>query len=206
MALSHGLAAGCRRAALFNGVSQQELRIVEQLIQRGLQSPPTSSVGRLFDAVAALAGVRQRVTHEAQAAMELEWLAGEVEPDGSYPFAIEAPPSGSGEAPEVIDTRPLIRAVDTDVAAGTPFERIARRFHDTLVEMISVVAGRIAARTGLNVVVLSGGVFQNAVLLGAAAASLTHKGFRVVRHRRVPPGDGGLSLGQLAVAAARLSL
>jgi hydrogenase maturation protein HypF len=165
-----------------------------------VNSPPTSSVGRLFDAVAALAGVRDRVSYEGQAAVELESLGAGVPAPGAYPFEITA----GGEAdPLVVDTRPVIRAVVTDVQSGTAVPVIARRFHATLVELIAAVCGRIRAGTGLDAVVLSGGVFLNALLTSEACARLARDGFRVYRHRLVPPNDGGLALGQVAVAAAQ---
>ncbi len=158
-------------------------------------------MGRLFDAVAAVAGVRDRVTYEGQAAIELEWLATTVPPDTAYPFTVSRPTDPANE-PLVIDTRPLIRAVADDARKGVEAARIARRFHSTLVELIVTVCGRLRGVTGLGVVVLSGGVFLNALLSREVAAQLEREGFRVYRHSLVPPNDGGLSLGQLAVAAA----
>jgi hydrogenase maturation protein HypF len=183
------------------GISPTALRVVEQMLERRLRTPPTSSAGRLFDAVAALAGVRRRVRYEGQAAIELEWLATEVPPDGSYPFDLTE--GDSPESPLVVDTRPLVRAIAGDVRRGTEPARIGRRFHTTMVEAIAAVCGRVRQGTGVADVVLSGGVFLNALLTEEVTARLCGDGFRVYRHRRVPPGDGGLSLGQLAVAAAR---
>jgi hydrogenase maturation protein HypF len=206
-------------------------RTVEQMLERRLNTPLTSSAGRLFDAVAALAGVRDRVSYEGQAAMELEWLATGVAPDGAYPFdLVETPltpgPSprggegrgqssplsppgrgagGEGEATLLIDTRPLICAVAQEVGQGIAAALIGRRFHSTLVEVIAAVCSRLRKATGLGAVVLSGGVFLNALLTREVHARLSREGFRVYRHRLVPPGDGGLSLGQLAIAA-QLSL
>jgi hydrogenase maturation protein HypF len=167
-----------------------------------LNTPPTSSAGRLFDAVASLAGVRDRVSYEGQAAVELEWLATTTAADGAYPFELA---SAEAVGPWVVDTRPLIREVAADVRRGVAAARVARRFHGTMVELIAAVCGRIRTETGVAAVVLSGGVFLNALLTEAASARLGADGFRVYRHRVVPPNDGGLSLGQLAVAAARLS-
>ena len=177
------------------------------MIERRVNSPWTSSAGRLFDAVAALSGVRTRVSYEGQAAMELEWLATEVRPDSAYPFQINrpetAPGTGEAESPLEIDTRPLIRAVADDVHRGTAKNRIARRFHSTLTEIIAAVCGQIRDETGLATVALSGGVFMNALLASETAERLSGGGFRVLRHRLVPPNDGGLSLGQLAIAACQ---
>jgi hydrogenase maturation protein HypF len=179
------------------------LRTVQRMLERRFNTPLTSSAGRLFDAVAALAGVRDRVSHEGQAAVELEGLATGVAPDRAYPFELCPPQDADG--PLVIDTRPLIRAVAEEAMEGTEAGRIARRFHSTLVEMIAAVCGRLREATGLEAVVLSGGVFLNALLTREVGVRLRGEGFCVHRHRLVPPNDGGLSLGQLAVAAARSS-
>ncbi len=154
--------------------------------------------GRLFDAVAALAGVRDRVSCEGQAAVELEWLAGAAAPDGAYPFDLDQPPDG----PLVVDTRPLIRAVAGEAARGVGAALIARRFHSAVVELIGGVGGRPRRATAIDAVALSGGVFLNALLTAEVSTRLRGDGFRVYRHRLVPPNDGGLSLGQLAVTAA----
>jgi hydrogenase maturation protein HypF len=175
--------------------------MVETMLERRFNTPPTSSAGRLFDAVASLAGVRDRVSYEGQAAVELEWLAGQVAPDGTYPFELARADAG----PIVIDTRPLIRAVAADAVRGVPAAPMARRFHSTLVDMIAAVCGHLREATGITAVVLSGGVFLNAILTREVMARLGDDGFRVYRHRLVPPNDGGLSLGQLAVAACHLT-
>jgi hydrogenase maturation protein HypF len=178
------------------------LRIVEKMLQRCFNAPPTSSAGRLFDAVASLIGVKDRVSYEGQAAMEVEWLVTSTAADGAYPFDLEEVREEDGpEASLVIDTRPLIRAVVKDVSHGVNAAVIARRFHSTLVDVIASVCHRLRQATGLDKVVLSGGVFMNALLTTEVSARLTGDGFRVYRHQLVPPNDGGLSLGQLAVAA-----
>jgi hydrogenase maturation protein HypF len=184
---------------LLNRLDRSEVRLVRQLLEKRVNTPWTSSAGRLFDAVAALAGVRDRVSYEGQAAVELEWLATGVPADGAYPFELE---SGN---PLIIDTRPLIRAAAADVTRGTAAGRVARRFHTTLVEMIVAVCDCVRRTTGLDAVALSGGVFLNALLTREVTARLTGDGFRVLRHRQVPPNDGGLCLGQLAVAARQLA-
>src|SRR5205085_2634836 len=120
-----------------------------------------------------------------------------------YPVTLEpAPGKGSGESLLLIDTRPLIRAVAEEATRKVDAALIARRFHSTLVEVITQVCNRLREATGLGAVVLSGGVFLNALLTAEVSSRLRQNGFRVYRHRLVPPGDGGLSLGQLAVAAA----
>lgn len=182
-------------------VSRVDRRVVNQMLERGFNTPLTSSVGRLFDAVAALTGVRDRVSFEGQAAMELEWLATDLPPAGSYPFGLESP--GSSE-PFQIDTRPTIGAVVLDLANKITAEVMARRFHSTVVELIRAACARVRQQTGLSSVVLSGGVFLNALLTGEVLARLTADDFTVYRHRLVPPNDAGLSLGQVAIAAEHL--
>jgi hydrogenase maturation protein HypF len=197
MALAHLQDAGRDDSPLPKTISVAALATARRQIERRFNTPLTSSMGRLFDAVAALAGVRHTVRYEGQAAIELEALAGAIAPDGNYPFTL------AGTEPLVIDTRPLIAAVGDDAARGVPSGVIARRFHSTVVEIIAQVCARLADGSGLDAVALSGGVFQNALLCGEACARLERDGLRVFRHRRVPAGDGGLCLGQLAVAAAR---
>jgi hydrogenase maturation protein HypF len=170
-------------------------RVVE-VARAGVNSPLTSSAGRLFDAVAALAGVRDTINYEGQAAVELEQLADPGE-RSAYPAAV------GGAAPFRVAGVDLVRAAVEDLRAGVDPAVVAARFHRGVAG--AVVAGCRAARdtTGLATVALSGGVFQNLLLLEAAVAGLEAAGFRVLLHRRVPPNDGGISLGQVAVAAAR---
>jgi hydrogenase maturation protein HypF len=204
MALAHALDAECSVPALEATASPTELRAVKAMIERRLNAPLTSSAGRLFDAVASLAGVRQKVRFEGQAAMELERLAWRESPQGLYDFDLAREGDGRTVNPIlVIDTRPLIRAIACDVERGVTPSCIARRFHDTLVEIIVVLCGEIRKQCGLDRAVLSGGVFMNALVTLWAAARLSEAGFHVYRHEAVPPNDGGLSLGQVAVAAAR---
>ncbi len=199
MAVAHLADAGTDQPALAARVLPAHLRTIRIMLERGFRTPPTSSAGRLFDAVASLAGVRDRVSYEGQAAVELEWLAGDSPADGTYPFDIQV--GETADAPLVVDTRPVIRAVAAEAAAGVEPARIARRFHAAVVAMIGSVCGRLRQTSGVGEVVLSGGVFLNALLTREVVARLERDGFRVYRHRLVPPGDGGLSLGQLAVAA-----
>ena len=203
MAASYLVDAGLGFDALRDRVPERSLSVVRQMIDRRFQAPMTSSVGRLFDAVAALAGLRDRVAYEGQSAIELEWLAAEVAPDGLYPFDLDL--AWEGEPPRaihLIDPRPLIAAVVDDSRIGRDPAVIGRRFHSTIVEIIAQVCGQLRAETGLATVVLSGGVFLNALLTTEVVERLDRDGFRAYRHRRVPPNDGGLSLGQLAVSGA----
>jgi hydrogenase maturation protein HypF len=188
------------------GVPPSGLHIIEQMLDRGVQVPPTSSCGRLFDAVAAIAGVRLRTSYEGQAAVELEWLATDVPVEAAYPFNLtESEGTPRPQSSLIVDTRPLIRAIAADAAAGASSARIARRFHTTLVEIIAAMCGWLRGTTSFESVVLSGGVFLNTLLTREVQARLGADGLQVYRHGRVPPSDGGLSLGQLAIAAQQLT-
>jgi hydrogenase maturation protein HypF len=171
-------------------------RQVLAVARAGVASPATSSVGRLFDAVAAILGVRDTVNYEGQAAIELEQLADPAEA-GAYRAALVPGP------PLRITAADLVRAVVGELLAGVDRRTVAGRFHNGLAA--ATVAAVIAVRevTGLSTVALSGGVFQNLLLLERTTAGLEAAGFRVLVHSRVPPNDGGISLGQAAVAGAR---
>ena len=208
MAAAHLLDAGCDCGRLVLRVAAAELRTIEMMINRRFNSPLTSSVGRLFDAVAVLAGICERVRYEGQAAMQLEWLATESEAHGEYPFTILEEPAdnlqeNSSGTMLVVDTRPLIRAVAHDAQRSVQASLIARQFHSTVASIVVNVCRRLRIESRLNAVVLSGGVFMNALLTCDLDKLLADDGFRVYRHCRVPPNDGGLSLGQLAVGAAQ---
>ena len=178
--------------------SAQERRIVAQMLARGVNSPRTSSVGRLFDAVAALLGLRQRCTFEGQAAMELEFLADGVVTDEAYDIPLRPGESGAPEI--VVDWEPMVQAIVAEICRGEPAARIAARFHNTLVE--SIVA--VARRADEERVLLTGGCFQNAYLLERAVRRLRGEGFRPYWPQRVPPNDGGLALGQVLAAVRAL--
>ena len=167
---------------------------VVALAERGLGSPPTSSAGRLFDAVSAVLGVRDRVTYEGQAAVELEQRADPHE-RGTYPVRL-----GDG-SPFTVAGADLVASVVADLRAGVAVPSIAARFHNAMAGLVVAGATRVRERTGLTTVALSGGVFQNLLLLERAVAGLEAEGFAVLVHHRVPPNDGGISLGQAAVAA-----
>lgn len=177
-------------------------RPLAQIIARGINCPLTSSLGRLFDAVAALLGLPAQASpqlYEGQAAIELEQLAlREKEASEGYPAVL-----ASQELLE-LDGTPLIRAIVDDIQAGVPSARIARRFHASIAMLLAQTCARVRTQTGLNTVALSGGVFQNRLLLEQLVELLERMAFQVFINRRVPPNDGGLSLGQLAIAAARL--
>lgn len=200
MALAHLTDADIDAADALSDIASSARRTVAQMIERGVNAPLTSSVGRLFDAVAVLCGGAASTTFEGQAAMWLESLAGAAAVAEVYPFAITA--STDRLLPHQVDTRPLIEAVERDRRRGSAPALIARRFHSTLAAVAVSVAQRVRAETGLSTVVLSGGVFVNAILTDELQKRLAGEGFEVYRHRVVSPGDGGLSLGQLAVGAA----
>ena len=200
MALAHLRDAGLDDSDALRAVSLTTRRTVAQMVERSLNTPLTSSVGRLFDAVAVLCGAAQETTFEGQAAMWLESLAEQSRDEGRYPFALEE--AAEPTAPLMVDTRPLIRGIEQDRRAGAMPAVIARRFHSTLAEIVRDVVQILGARTRLRQVVLSGGVFLNGILAAEVESLLAATGFEVYRHRVVSPGDGGLSLGQLAVAAA----
>lgn len=173
--------------------SAGELRGLLGVLGRPRICPRTSSLGRLFDAAAALCGLPAVISFEGQAAMALEFAADES-CEESYPFGL-----ASGD-PWIVDWEPAVRALLADRAAGTPIGRIAARFHNGLADL----AVAIARRWGGRDVVLSGGCFQNALLARRVGERLANAGFRVYAHRLVPPNDGGIALGQAAVAARRL--
>ena len=198
MALAHLHDAGVDDAGLLGrGVSRTARAVVTRMIERGVNAPLTSSVGRLFDAVAAICGGPAATTFEGQAAMWLESQAEAAEDRGKYPFDVSPGP------PAIIDTRPLIRQIAAERRADVPVPVIARRFHRTLAEIAAELARDLCARCGISSVALSGGVFLNAVLARDAEEALVSAGLVVYCHHLVPPGDGGISLGQLAVAVAR---
>lgn len=173
--------------------SRAERRVLGQMLTKGVNTPVTSSAGRLFDGVAALAGLQQRVAFEGQAAMTLEYAA-DLKEAGAYPLDL------AQQTPHIIDWRSLVDAIRDDVQRGTPAGIISARFHNGLVRVIVEVAQLV----GQSRVVLTGGCFQNRLLTERATAYLRQAGFEVLLHRQVPPNDGGICLGQVAVAAARM--
>ncbi len=170
-----------------------------RMMERGVNSPLTSSCGRLFDAVAALIGIRQQVNYEAQAAIELEMSISRSGDETGYP--LELKPEGDKW---IIGTRPLFTALLEDVSRGVSVATISRRFHNGLVEVFVQLATLLGKRTSLHRVCLSGGTFHNVYLSQRLEARLSEVGFEVFTQREVPSGDGGLSLGQALVAAARI--
>ncbi len=178
--------------------TEQERRVLGAMLARGVNAPVTTSMGRLFDGVAALIGLRQKVTFEGEAAMELEYCARRCTGDPP-PYALPVL-TGEPGTPRILDWGPLVVELLDDVRMGVDRETMAARFHAALVECGVAVAAAI----GEPRVALSGGCFQNRRLTEALAARLRAAGHAVLLHRQTPPNDGCISLGQVMVAAARL--
>jgi hydrogenase maturation protein HypF len=169
--------------------------ILLTMLARGTNAPLTSSAGRLFDAFAALCGLRQRASYEGQAAAELEWAAGDRAAGHRYEFSVRQ--AKQGEAPLIVDWQPALESSLADLRAGGDTGMVSEALHNGLASAIAEVACRI----GEHRVVLSGGCFQNARLTEVAVAALRARGFEPIWHRRVPPNDGGIALGQVTWAA-----
>ena len=174
--------------------AESELVVLRKVLARKMNSPLTSSVGRLFDAVASIVGLCQRIHFEGQAAMELEFAAGGVQTNERYAFC-----TAESAGLFSLDWEPMVVEILDDVYRGVSHNKVAAKFHNTLVEMILGVA----KRTGQERVVLTGGCFQNRYLTERTVRRLEAEGFRPYWHQRVPPNDGGIALGQI-FAAARL--
>ena len=179
--------------------SVAEFRAEDQVVlrtqlERKINTPMTSSMGRLFDAAAALAGVRQKVNYEGQAAIEFEALADSAEA-GKYSFGLNQ---------DRVEVRSVVETLVKDVMAGVHISKISARFHNGLAECVREICLKIKSETGIDEVALSGGVWQNITLLGRTLSLLKSNGFRVYIHREVPTNDGGLSLGQAVIAATKM--
>jgi hydrogenase maturation protein HypF len=177
----------------------EERSALRAQLEHSLNAPRTSSMGRLFDSVAALAGVRQKINYEAQAAIELEM---QVDPHetGAYRFDFQ------GGSPLVIDPAPLYGEVVADVLAARPVAVIAARFHNGVAQMVLEVCRHVRQAGGPEIVALSGGVWQNVTLLKKTVPLLERDGFTVWVHQAVPANDGGLALGQVVIASHRLKV
>ncbi len=202
-------------------LTDTERALFGAMLEKGLNSPLTSSCGRLFDAVAALLNIRQKVSYDGQAAIELEALAETAEADGVYSFELSMSPhplpedkgnesqllfkgSGRAEFGCKLDFTPIFPAILADQKATIPAAVIARRFHATVAAASVEACVRIAAECGLDRVILSGGVFQNRLLSEMVYTGLAERGLRVFTHRLVPPNDGGIALGQAAIAGYQM--
>jgi hydrogenase maturation protein HypF len=196
MALAYLEDAGEPLDLLEGRIPAGDLEIVGRQLDQNLNAPRTSSCGRVFDGVSSLLGIRDRVSYEGQAAIELESRARESSAQGSYPVDLAREDEGW-----IVRVAQLISAIAGELRRGVPAPDIARRFHSTLVEIVRRTCLKLREESGLDRVVLSGGVFMNEILLTESSAALGREGFAVYRHRLVPPNDGGICLGQLAVAA-----
>jgi hydrogenase maturation protein HypF len=206
MALAHLHAAGAPWDPDLPAVRAcplDEVAVLARQLDTGFGCVPTSSMGRLFDAVASLAGVRQQVDYEAEAAIGLEVLARSAQASALLPlsYAFEIQHAGPDE-PAIADPGPVIRAVAADVLAGEPLSLVALGSHAAVTAVMVDLAELARERTGLERVALGGGVFQNALLLEQAQQALTDRGFTVLLPRLLPPNDGGIALGQILVGAS----
>ncbi len=172
-------------------LSPIELSAVKGMLARNLNSPLCCSVGRLFDAVASLIGLRQQIRFEGQAAMELEFALEGIETDETYQLAI-----GHRQSPFQLDWTPMVEAILSDMKRGLPIGEISAKFHNALVEAII----NVAKHAGKSRIVLSGGCFQNRYLTERTVQRLQKEGFQPYWHQRVPPNDGGIALGQIVAA------
>jgi hydrogenase maturation protein HypF len=179
-----------------HGFSVEELATLRTMLEKKLNSPVTTSMGRLFDAVASLVNLRQQIRHEGQAAMELEFALDGIETEERYALSLVSRPSSL-----VLDWSPMIEAILSDVENGVKVGVLSARFHNALVEAIIAVA----KHAGQNRVALSGGCFQNRYLTERAVRRLREEKFRPYWHQRVPPNDGGVALGQVVAALRRKS-
>lgn len=178
-------------------LTEQERHVYARMATRGINSPTVSSMGRLFDGIAAMLGVCGHAEYEAQGPIELEGLLErDLTPEPGYAFDVD------GVAGEM-DPRPVVRAIARDLAAGLPVPTISRRFHTAVVELVRRRCAEIAEATGVRQVVLSGGVFLNEFLLVNCLTALRRDGFEAYCHRQVPTNDGGIALGQVMVADAQ---
>lgn len=174
--------------------NEAERNLLTTQLERNINSPNTSSMGRLFDAAAALSNVRQKVNYEAQAAIEFESLIDESE-KGIYPFELNR---------NVVEVRSAFGPLIADILNDVPVNLISARFHNGIVQMVANVVSKLRRETGIADVALSGGVWQNITLLGRTLSLLQNEGFQVYIHKEVPTNDGGLSLGQAVIAASRM--
>ncbi len=183
---------------LMKRIDFQKWEILKRAIDKKVNTPLTSSMGRLFDAVSSLLSIRDEVRYEGQAAIEMEMIADHGVRE-EYPFQ-----NHEDQVPMVIDPTDTVRGIVRDLIDGVPSSKISGKFHRTVSRMIVETCGAIRSKEKLNRVVLSGGVFQNIFLLSLVIEDLKRSGFEVCTHHLVPPNDGGISLGQAVVAHMKL--
>jgi len=189
IALAYLIAAGIDPSIIDH--DPQEAELIRRQLRSGFNVHLTSSMGRLFDCVSALIGLFTEISFEAQAAMALEYLAGPVVTDRIYPYNITE---------MAIDPIPILAAIVTDIKAGVDPAVIARRFHNTIVAITKDAVTIAANETGIKTIALSGGVFQNRIILEGIGEELSRSGFEVLIHHKLPPNDGGISAGQVVIA------
>ncbi|HET7214436.1 MAG TPA: carbamoyltransferase HypF, partial [Terriglobia bacterium] len=182
---------------LWDSVPARQIDLVLKMLEKGINTVTTSSCGRLFDAVASILGLRHEINFEGQAAVDLE-MAAVAGTEGVYPFQMEF------TDPWQVDTRSMIESIVGELRQGEAVGSIAARFHSTLAVMIAEVCRELRRREMLNKVCLSGGTFQNMFLLERTLAALADYNFEVYLHEKLPPNDGGISLGQAVIANARV--
>lgn len=196
--------AQARTSIHFNNDEMNPLDIIARQIQTGINAPQTSSMGRLFDGIASLIGIRHHVNYEAQAAIELEACLDPTE-QRSYEFTISGSSSdGTASLPILVDPSRLIKQIVSDIRLQIPTQKISARFHNAVVNMVLKVTMAMRSKSGVSSVVLSGGVWQNMYLLSRTVQKLDRNGFQVYTHHKVPCNDGGLSLGQAVIAGYRM--
>lgn len=202
MALAHLWAAGIAWDETLPPVAAcppVERRILQHQLKTGLNAVPTSSMGRFFDAVSSLIGICHSISYEAQAAIELEGIADDIDDSHRHDtFALH------GDSPIVIDPAPVLQQIIRDLHSGQPVSHIAGHFHNGLAQLILTLSEQLRQRTTINTVALSGGIFQNVRLLRLTLPLLHDAGFRVLTHHHLPPNDGGLAAGQAIIAGYQL--
>jgi hydrogenase maturation protein HypF len=183
---------------LIRRIDPQKWDVLKRAIEKKINTPLTSSMGRFFDAVSSLLSVRDETRYEGQAAIELEMIADHGIKE-EYPFHIQ-----KDEKPMVVDSQEMIRGIVRDLIDGAPNSEISGKFHRTIARLIVETCETIRSKEKLNRVVLSGGVFQNIFLLSLVTEGLKRSAFDVYTHHLVPTNDGGISLGQAVIAHMRL--
>lgn len=178
-------------------MDKKEAEIVLRMINKGINSPLTSSLGMLFDAVSSILGIRNKIRYEGQGAMELE-MCQNMKEKGAYGWSLKK----KGDT-FVIDPRPLIEEIVMDLKKGITRGKIIRGFHNSIINMFTDICLRLRDEKGINQVALSGGAFQNRTLLEGMRKGLENRQFRVFTHRLVPTNDGGISLGQAVCAGMK---
>jgi hydrogenase maturation protein HypF len=182
---------------LFETVEKRKIKTILEMIKKGVNCPETSSLGRLFDGVAALLDICYVSSYEGQAAIELEMAIEGEERNDTYPYEWQ-----KGEEIYHVLPAPIIRGVTKDILEGKSTSSISHKFHITLIRLFSDLCVLLGESTGVDRIVLSGGVFQNALLLTHMEKALKARGLQVFSHSLIPSNDGGISLGQAAIAAA----